>query len=151
MNDELNCKDTEITDSEERNGTVIETVELTISRPKVGTLIKCSDHSGFDQTPVPEITPLSDIYFIDRITVDGVEREEAYWKTYSTLEFYKDEKMKKGEKYTVFAKVKACPGYIFYDPVNLYVNGDLLSSEEVEDYTYEGDSFCFYYDIEAVE
>ncbi len=57
--------------------------------------------------------------------------------------------MKKGEKYTVFGRIKAKPGYVFYDPVTLIINGEELSSE-IEDYTLENDSFCFYYNITVV-
>ena len=44
-------------------------------------------------------------------------------------------------------KVKAAPGYMFNDPVDLFVNGEELSPEVVEDYSLESDSFTFYYDL----
>lgn len=129
---------------------VIETVELTIVPPKAGTLISCKDPDGYDQTPVPEIISGSDIYHIDTITINGTQRQEAYYKKYSTLEYY-DEEVEAGNTYTVCGKVKSKPGYIFYDPVNLIVNGEELSSQEVEDYSLEQDCFTFYFDIEAVD
>ena len=131
----------------ERSGEILETVELTVAVPQAGTLITCSDPSGIDQTPVPEIISGSDHYDIERIRINGSERPEAYWKTYNTLEYYSDVRFEAGKSYTVFGKVKACPGYIFNDPVNLIVNGEEVPSEQVEDYSLEGDSFTFYSDI----
>lgn len=130
---------------------VIETVELTITPLKEGTIISLSDPSGFDQSPVPEIISLSDNYYIDTVRDNDSERLEAYWKTYNTLEFYNNEKVIAGNAYTVFGKVKAKPGYIFYDPVNLIINGQEVSSLQVEDYSLELDSFYFYFDVEAVK
>lgn len=132
----------------ERTGEVLETVELTVIAPKAGTKITCEDPSGIDQTPVPEIISDSDKYFLDHSNENGTGRLEAYWKTYSTLEYYSDETFESGKSYTVFGKVKASPGYIFNDPVNLIINGIEVPSEEVEDYSLEGDSFTFYFDIE---
>ena len=129
---------------------IVESVELTISAPEAGIPVTCNDSSGFDQFPIPEIIPNSDKYHIDRITVNGIERPEAYWKTYNTLVYYSDIRFEAGQSYTVFGKVKAGPGYLFSDPVNLIVNGEEVPSEEVEDYSLEGDSFTFYFDIEAV-
>ncbi len=126
---------------------VLETVELTVIPPAVGTLITCGDPSGFDQTPIPEIIADSDRYFIDTVCVNGTVRPEAYWKTYNTLVFYSDVRFEAGKSYTVFGKIKAAPGYMFHDPVDLIVNGEELSPEEVEDYSLEGDSFTFYYDV----
>lgn len=130
---------------------VIETVELTITPLKEGTIISLSDPSGFDQSPVPEIISLSDNYYIDTYRDNDSERLEAYWKTYNTLEFYNNEKVIAGNTYTVFGKVKAKPGYIFNDPVNLIINGQEVSSLQVEDYSLELDSFYFYFDVEAVK
>ena len=138
-----------VSEGYERSGEVLETVELTVIAPEAGTLVTCTDPSGLDQSPVPEIVVNSDKYRIDTVTVNGTERLEAYWKTYSTLEYYSDIRFEAGKTYTVFGKVKAAPGYIFNDPVSLFVNGEELSSEEVEDYSLEGDSFTFYFDIEA--
>lgn len=132
---------------EVKENKVIETVELMILPPETGTLITCKDPSGFDQSPVPEIISKSDSYHIDTICLNGIRRPEAYWKTYSTLVFYADEKFESGKAYTVFGKVKAAPGYVFNDPVDLFVNGEELSPEVVEDYSLEGDSFTFYYDL----
>ena len=52
-------------------------------------------------------------------------------------------------RYTVFGRVKAAPGYVFNDPVTLIINNEEVSSEEVEDYSMEGDSFAFYFDVRA--
>lgn len=136
-------------DSEESedNLETLETVELTIIVPEAGTLITCSDPDGFDQAPVPEIVSESDHYDIERINVNGTQRPEAYWKTYNTLEYYSDVRFEKGNTYTVFGKVKACPGYRFNDPVELIINGEEVPMEQVEDYSFEGDSFTFYSDI----
>ncbi len=139
------------TEEYERTGEVLETVELTITAPKAGTLISCKDPSGFDQSPVPEVISKSDKYFIDTVSLDGCERPDAYWKTYNTLEFYSDECFETGKTYTVFGRVKAAPGYIFNDPVELIINGEEVPMEEVEDYTPEGDGFAFYFDIEVKE
>ena len=130
---------------------VIETVELTITPLEEGTMISFSDPSGFDQSPVPEIISHSDNYYIDTVKDNDSERLEAYWKTYNTLEFYNNEKVIASNAYTVFGKVKAKPGYIFNDPVNLIINGQEVSSLEVEDYSLELDSFYFYFDVEAVK
>ena len=135
----------------ERTGEVIETVEFTLTAPKEGTLVTGSDPEGFDQTPVPEIKSGSPNYFIDKVTVNGIEREEVYWREYSTLLYYSDVCMKAGETYTVFGRVKAKPGYIFNDPVTLIINGEEVPGEGIEDYTLEGDSFTFYCDITAVK
>ncbi len=145
MNEELRetLEDTEESEEYERSGEVLETVELTIAVPEAGTLIACKDPSGIDQTPVPEIISKSDHYDIER--TNG--RPEAYWKTYNTLEYYSDIRFEAGKSYTVFGKVKAGPGYIFNDPVTLIINGEEVPSEEVEDYSLEGDSFTFYFDI----
>ena len=140
---EYNTVSEECEDSTE----IVETVKLTIIAPKAGTLITCSDPSGFDQTPVPEIISKSDHYDIDTINVNGTERPEAYWKTYNTLEYYSDVTFGKGNSYTVFGKVKAVPGYSFNDPVDLIINGEEVPMEQVEDYSFEGDSFTFYFDI----
>lgn len=134
----------------ERTGEVLETVEFTLTAPMAGTLITCKDADGFDQLPVPEITSECDKYFIDKTVVNGIERTEAYWKTYNTLEYYSDVKFEAGKTYTVFGKVKAKPGYIFNDPVTLIINGEEVPSEEVEDYSLEGDSFTFYYDLKII-
>ena len=131
----------------ERTGEVLETVELTIIAPEAGTLVTCNDPSGIDQTPVPQIIAKSDQYSIATICENGIERPDAYWKTYSTLVFYSDVRFEAGESYTVFGRVKASPGYIFNDPVTLIINGEEVPSEEVEDYTLEGDSFTFYFDV----
>ena len=133
----------------EQEPEVLETVEFTIQPPSAGTLVTCKDPEGFDQSPVPEIVSSSDAYCIDSITVNGVTRPEAYWKTYSTLVYYSDIKFEAGETYTVYAKVKAAPGYVFNDPVTLIVNEEEVPSEEVEDYSLEGDSFTFYFDVRA--
>ena len=133
----------------EQDPEVLETVEFTILPPSAGTLVTCKDPEGFDQSPVPEIVSSSDAYFIDSITVNGVTRPEAYWKTYSTLVYYSDIKFEAGETYTVFAKVKAAPGYVFNDPVTLIINNEEVPFEEVEDYSLEGDSFTFYFDVRA--
>ena len=153
MNKDLKNLNEESTESGEfeRTGELIETVKFKITAPKAGTIITCNDPSGFDQLPIPEIVSLGDNYDIDTISINGVKRKEAYWKKYSTLEFYADEKMSEGETYTVFGKVKACPGYIFNDPVDLIINDEEVSSLEVEDYSLEGDSFTFYFDIKAVK
>ena len=58
-----------------------------------------------------------------------------------------DVRFEKGNTYTVFGKVKACPGYRFNDPVELIINGEEVPMEQVEDYSFEGDSFTFYSDI----
>ena len=148
MNEDLNNiveKETE-SGEYERTGEIIETVEFDLVAPKEGTVITCKDPSGFDQSPIPEISSNSDKY-----NIDVTERPEIYWRKYSTLEYYSDEKIKAGDTYTVFGKVKAAPGYIFNDPVELLINGEEISSEEIEDYSLEGDSFTFYFDIEAVE
>lgn len=150
MKEELNTTEETVLEGYERSGEVLETVELTVIAPAAGTFITCKDPSGLDQSPVPEIVPVSDKYYIDTVTVNGVERPEAYWKTYNTLEYYSDVRFETGKTYTVFAKVKAAPGYFFNDPVDLIVNGEEVSSEEVEDYSLEGDSFVFYFDIEAI-
>lgn len=133
----------------ERTGEVLEKVELTIIAPEAGTPITCSDPSGIDQSPIPEVISHSDNYHIDTVFVDGEERPEAYWKTYNTLVYYSDVSFEAGESYTVFGKVKAAPGYVFNDPVELIINGEEVPSEQVEDYSFEGDSFTFYFDIEA--
>ena len=148
MNEDLNNIVEEETESGEyeRTGEVIETVEFNLAAPKEGTVITCKDPSGFDQSPIPEISSDSDKY-----SIDVTERPEIYWRKYSTLEYYSDEKIKAGETYTVFGKVKAAPGYIFNDPVELLINGEEVSSQEIEDYSLEGDSFTFYFDIEAVK
>ncbi len=135
----------------ERTSEVIKTVEFTLTAPKDGTLVTCSDPEGFDQTPVPEIQSCNPNYFIDKVTVNGVEREEVYWRGYNTLLYYSDISMKAGKTYTVFARVKSKPEYIFNDPVTLIINGEEVPSEEIEDYTLEGDSFTFYCDITAVK
>ena len=148
MNEDLNNIVEEETESGEyeRTGEIIETVEFNLAAPKEGTVITCKDPSGFDQSPIPEISSDSDKY-----SIDVTERPEIYWRKYSTLEYYSDEKIKAGETYTVFGKVKAAPGYIFNDPVELLINGEEVSSQEIEDYSLEGDSFTFYFDIEAVK
>ena len=148
MNEDLNNIVEEETESGEyeRTGEVIETVEFNLAAPKEGTVITCKDPSGLDQSPIPEINSNSDKY-----SIDVTERPEIYWRKYSTLEYYSDEKIKAGETYTVFGKVKAAPGYIFNDPVELLINGEEVSSQEIEDYSLEGDSFTFYFDIEAVK
>jgi hypothetical protein len=148
MNEDLNNVVEEETGSGEyeRTGEVIETVEFDLVAPKEGTVITCKDPSGLDQSPIPEISSNSDKY-----SIDVTERPEIYWRKYSTLEYYSDEKIKAGETYTVFGKVKAAPGYIFNDPVELLINGEEVSSQEIEDYSLEGDSFTFYFDIEAVK
>ena len=148
MNEDLNNIVEEETESGEyeRTGEIIETVEFDLAAPKEGTVITCKDPSGLDQSPIPEISSNSDKY-----SIDVTERPEIYWRKYSTLEYYSDEKIKAGETYTVFGKVKAAPGYIFNDPVELLINGEEVSSEEIEDYSLEGDSFTFYFDIEAVK
>ncbi|MBQ6477764.1 MAG: hypothetical protein IJI44_00195 [Erysipelotrichaceae bacterium] len=132
------------------SGIVIETVTLTVNAPKGDTLVTCKDPSGFDQFPIPEAFSTDDRYAIARITVDGVERDEVYWREYSTLVYYSDVRMKTGDTYTVFGRLKAAPGYIFTDPVNLIINGEEVSPEVIEDYTLEGDSFTFYFDIKAL-
>jgi len=147
MNKEQNINNEENMD--ERSGELIETVKFILTPPKAGTRITCSDPEGFDQSPVPEIFSKNENYDIDTINVSGKKRKEIYFKRYSTLEMYADETVKKGETYTVFGKVKAKPGYIFNDPVELIINGEEVSSEEVEDYSLEGDSFTFYFDIQA--
>ena len=139
------------TEEYEVSGEVLETVELTIVPPAAGTLITCKDPDGLDQTPVPEIVSKSGKYFIETIRENDIERPEAFWKTYNTLEYYSDVVMEAGNTYTVFARVKAAPGYVFNDPVELTVNGMEVPSEEVEDYTLEGDSFTFYFDVEVRE
>ena len=131
----------------ERTGEVIERVEFTLEVPQAATVISCKDPEGFDQTPVPVLTPASENYGIATITVNGVERPEAYWREYSTLIYYDNIKMEAGKTYSVFGKVKAAPGYIFNDPVELYINGEEVYSEEIEDYSLEGDSFTFYFDV----
>ena len=148
MNEDLNNIVEEETESGEyeRTGEIIETVEFDLVAPKEGTVITCKDPSGLDQSPIPEISSNSDKY-----SIDVTERPEIYWRKYSTLEYYSDEKIKAGETYTVFGKVKAAPGYIFNDPVELLINGEEVSSQEIEDYSLEGDSFTFYFDIEAVK
>ena len=148
MNEDLNNIVEEETESGEyeRTGEIIETVEFDLAAPKEGTVITCKDPSGLDQSPIPEISSNSDKY-----SIDVTERPEIYWRKYSTLEYYSDEKIKAGETYTVFGKVKAAPGYIFNDPVELLINGEEVSSQEIEDYSLEGDSFTFYFDIEAVK
>lgn len=133
----------------EQEPEVLETVEFTILPPSAGTLVTCKDPEGFDQSPVPEIVSSSDAYCIDSITVNGVTRPEAYWKTYNTLEYYSDIRFEAGNSYTVFGRVKAAPGYVFNDPVTLIINNEEVSSEEVEDYSMEGDSFTFYFDVRA--
>ena len=147
MNKEQNINNEENMD--ECSGELIETVEFILTPPKAGTRITCSDPEGFDQSPVPEIFSENKNYDIDTIISGGKKRKEIYFKRYSTLEMYADETVKKGETYTVFGKVKAKPGYIFNDPVELLINGEEVSSEEVEDYSLEGDSFTFYFDIQA--
>ncbi len=149
MKEELNEMIEDMIDSEEYEDTrqTLETVELTIIAPKAGTLITCNDPSGFDQTPVPEVVSKSDHYDIDTINVNGAERQEAYWKTYNTLEYYSDVTFEKGNSYTVFGKVKAAPGYSFNDPVELIINGEEIPMEQVEDYSFEGDSFTFYFNL----
>ena len=148
MNEDLNNIVEEETESGEyeRTGEIIETVEFDLAAPKEGTVITCKDPSGLDQSPIPEISSNSDKY-----SIDVTERPEIYWRKYSTLEYYSDEKIKAGETYTVFGKVKAAPGYIFNDPVELLINGEEVSSQEIEDYSLEGDSFTFYFDLEAVK
>ena len=148
MNEDLNNIVEEETESGEyeRTGEIIETVEFDLVAPKEGTVITCKDPSGLDQSPIPEISSNSDKY-----SIDVTERPEIYWRKYSTLEYYSDEKIKAGETYTVFGKVKAAPGYIFNDPVELLINGEEVSSQEIEDYSLEGDSFTFYFDIDAVK
>ena len=148
MNEDLNNIVEEETESGEyeRTGEIIDTVEFDLVAPKEGTVITCKDPSGLDQSPIPEISSNSDKY-----SIDVTERPEIYWRKYSTLEYYSDEKIKAGETYTVFGKVKAAPGYIFNDPVELLINGEEVSSQEIEDYSLEGDSFTFYFDIEAVK
>ena len=135
----------------ERGDKIIERVELTIAEPKAGTLITGKDPSGLDQTPIPCVTSKSSHYGIAKIVTDGRERDEVYWKDYATLVYYSDVKLEEGETYNVFGRVQAGPGYVFNDPVELIVNGEEVSSEEVEDYSLEGDSFCFYCDIHAVK
>jgi len=132
--------------SEEKE--VIETVKLTIVPPAAGTLVTCKDPYGYDQSPIPEIISKDDIYFIDTVCVGGTLRPEAYYKTYNTLVYYSDVRFEPGKTYMVFGKVKCAPGYMFNDPVDLIVNGEELSPEVVEDYSLEGDSFTFYYDLE---
>ena len=150
MNEDLKTI-TEESGEFERTGEVIETVEFTITAPKAGTIVTCKDPEGFDQTPIPEVTSADPNYFINKVTVNGVEREEVYWRAYNTLEYYSDVCMKADETYTVFGRVKSKPGYIFNDPVTLIINGEEVPDEEIEDYTLEGDSFTFYCDIKAVD
>ena len=151
MKEELreNAVDNAVSEEYERSSEVLETVELTVAVPEAGTLITCSDPSGLDQTPVPEIISKSSHYDIGRITFNGSERPDAYWKTYNTLEYYSDVRFEKGKSYTVSGRVQASPGYIFNDPVTLIINGEEVPSEEVEDYSLEGDSFIFYFDFEV--
>lgn len=146
MNDNLN--NDSILDNEAET---IETVEFTLIPPKANTLITCTDPDGYDQSPIPEIEAKSDKYYIDSIMIDGKERKEIYYREYSTLVYYSNVKVEKGKTYTVFGKVKAKPGYIFNDdPTTVIINGEELSSEVVEDYSLELDSFTFYFDIEAI-
>ncbi|MBQ1910866.1 MAG: hypothetical protein II174_05045 [Erysipelotrichaceae bacterium] len=133
----------------EQDPEVLETVEFTIIPPEAGTPVSCSDPEGFDQTPVPEVISHSDAYFIDTIDSNGSTRQDVYWKTYNTLEYYSDIRFEAGNSYTVFGRVKAAPGYVFNDPVTLIINNEEVSSEEVEDYSMEGDSFTFYFDVRA--
>ena len=144
-------KETENMEINERGEIIIETVELNIVEPKAGTVVTGNDPSGFDQSPIPCVTAKSDEYAIGKVNVEGIERDEVYWRDYATLVFYSDVKLEEGKTYNVFGRVQAKPGYVFYDPVNLIVNGEEVSPQEVEDYTLEGDSFCFYCDIKAVE
>ena len=136
-----------VNEEDQNEKEVIETVELTILQPKTGTLITCRDPYGYDQSPVPEIVSGSENYSIDTVCVNGALRPEAYYKTYNTLVYYSDVRIQSGKTYTVFGKVKAAPGYMFNDPVDLFVNGEELSPEVVEDYSLESDSFTFYYDL----
>jgi hypothetical protein len=62
--------------------------------------------------------------------------------------YYSDVTFEAGQSYTVFGRVQASPGYIFNDPVTLIINGEEVPSEQVEDYSLEGNSFTFYFDIE---
>ena len=151
MNDNLNTFVEEETESGEfeREGEVIETVEFNLTAPKAGTVITCKDPEGYDQSPIPEIVSASPNYDIEKVTVNGIERPAIYWRAYNTLVYYDDVCVEPNETYTVFGKVKAAPGYIFNDPVELIINGEEVSSEEVEDYSLEGDSFTFYFDIKA--
>ncbi len=134
----------------ELTGEVLETVEFTLAPPAGGTHVTCKDPDGLDQRPIPSITSEDERYAIDKVTVNGIQRDEIYWREYSTLVYYSDVKMKKGETYTVFGKVKAAPGYIFNDPATLIINGEEVSPMEIEDYSLEGDSFTFYFDIKVV-
>ena len=142
---------TENLEVNERGDKIIETVELSITQPKAGTVVTGEDPSGFDQTPIPCVTVKSDRYAIGKVNVNGIERDEVYWKDYATLVLYSDVKLEEGKTYNVFGRVQAKPGYVFYDPVNLIVNGEEVSPLEIEDYSLEGDSFCFYCDIKVVE
>jgi len=126
---------------------VIENIELTIKRPENGTLIKCKDPNGLDQTPVPIVIPESDKYSVGRITVNGEEREEVFWKDYATLVYYSDVRIEEGKPYTVFGRIVASPGYTFNDPVTLVVNGVEQSLYATEDYSLELNEFFFYADI----
>ncbi|MBR4485641.1 MAG: hypothetical protein IKO97_10575 [Erysipelotrichaceae bacterium] len=129
---------------------VIETVELTIANPKVGTIINCSDPAnGEDQKPVPVVTVGSDLYSVAKVTFDNDERDQVYWRDYATLCYYDDVIVEKDKKYTVFGKIIAAEGYRFYDPINLIVNGEELFPDATEDYSLAGDEFCFYADVDS--
>ena len=131
---------------------VIETVELTITNPVVGTKITCSDESsGLDQKPIPEVIPLSDKYSVGSIDVDGKKRAEVFWKDYATLIYYSDLKIEEGKQYNVFGRIVAAPGYTFYDPINLIVNGVEQPIDATEDYSLESDQFYFYVDVDSVK
>lgn len=136
---------------EEDSREIVEDVELTISNPAAGTVIRVSDPDGLDQTPVPVVVSNSDKYSIGKINVGGIQRDEVFWKDYATLVYYPDETMEEGKTYTVCGKIKANEGYVFYDPVNLIVNGEEQPIDATEDYSLEHDEFVFYYDVEAVK
>ena len=126
---------------------VIEDVEITIRRPEAGTVITCKDPQGLDQTPVPEVISESDKYSIGKISVNGEERDEVFFKDYALLIYYSDLKVEEDKPVTVFGRIVASPGYIFYDPVNLFVNGEEQPMDATEDYSLESNEFYFYVNI----
>ena len=123
---------------------------MTIEKPLAGTQVTCTAADGFDQLPVPTVTPAEPAkYIVGKKAKEGLEREDAYWRDFGTLNYYSDVTMEEGKSYTVYAGIRAPFGYIFAGDFSLIVNGEPVSSNLIEDVALGDDSFYFYYDIET--
>ena len=128
----------------------VSAVKLTIEKPLAGTQVTCTAADGFDQSPVPTVTPAEPAkYIVGKKAKEGLEREDAYWRDFGTLNYYSDVTMEEGKSYTVYAGIRAPFGYIFAGDFSLIVNGEPVSSNLIEDVALGDDSFYFYYDIET--